>query len=408
MTLQNATKLLALAILIVVRGYAPAGAQISDGVVKIGVLNDMSGPYADLGGKGSVIAAEMAAEDFGGKVADKPIEIISGDHQNKPDIGAGIARRWIDTQQVDAIADVPTSSVALAVQEVIRQKKRPFLMSGAGSSDLTGKACSPYGFQWTYDTYALGHGTGGSIVRQGGNSWFFITANYAFGHALQRDTSDAVKAAAGKVLGSVKVPQNTHDFSSYLLQAKASKAKVIGLANAGGDTINSIRQASEFGIVAGGQKLAGLFVFITDVHSLGLKLAQGLTITSAWYWDRDDASRAFAGRFMARNPNGLPPTYTQAGVYSAVTHYLKAIKAAGTDDADKVSAEMRALKINDFMTKDGWIREDGRIMRDMYLEEVKSPEQSKYPFDYFKILATIPAEQAFRRLKDGGCPLVKR
>jgi branched-chain amino acid transport system substrate-binding protein len=408
MTLQNATKLLALAILIVVRGYAPAGAQISDGVVKIGVLNDMSGPYADLGGKGSVIAAEMAAEDFGGKVADKPIEIISGDHQNKPDIGAGIARRWIDTQQVDAIADVPTSSVALAVQEVIRQKKRPFLMSGAGSSDLTGKACSPYGFQWTYDTYALGHGTGGSIVRQGGNSWFFITANYAFGHALQRDTSDAVKAAAGKVLGSVKVPQNTHDFSSYLLQAKASKAKVIGLANAGGDTINSIRQASEFGIVAGGQKLAGLFVFITDVHSLGLKLAQGLTNTSAWYWDRDDASRAFAGRFMARNPNGLPPTYTQAGVYSAVTHYLKAIKAAGTDDADKVSAEMRALKINDFMTKDGWIREDGRIMRDMYLEEVKSPEQSKYPFDYFKILATIPAEQAFRRLKDGGCPLVKR
>ena len=408
MTVQKAAKLLALAVLIVVSGYAPASAQISDGVVKIGVLNDMSSLYADLGGKGSVIAAQMAAEDFGGKVWDKPIDIISGDHQNKPDIGAGIARRWIDTQQVDAIADVPTSSVALAVQEVTRQKKRIFLMSAAGSSDLTGKACSPYGFQWTYDTYALAHGTGGSIVKQGGNSWFFITANYAFGHALMRDTSDAVTAAGGKVLGSVNVPQNTHDFSSFLLQAKASKAKVIGLANAGGDTINSIKQASELGIVAGGQKLAGLFVFITDVHSLGLKVAQGLTITSAWYWDNDDASRAFANRFMARNPNGLPPTYTQAGVYSAVTHYLKAIKAAGTDDADKVSAEMRALKVNDFMTKDGWIREDGRIMRDMYLEEVKSPEQSKYPFDYFKLLATIPAEQAFRPLKDGGCPRLQK
>ena len=408
MTVQKGAKLLALAVLIVVSGYAPASAQISDGVVKIGVLNDMSSLYADLSGKGSVIAAQMAAEDFGGKVWDKPIDIISGDHQNKPDIGAGVARRWIDSQQVDAIADVPTSSVALAVQEVTRQKKRIFLMSAAGSSDLTGKACSPYGFQWTYDTYALAHGTGGSIVKQGGNSWFFITANYAFGHALMRDTSDAVTAAGGKVLGSVNVPQNTHDFSSFLLQAKASKAKVIGLANAGGDTINSIKQASELGIVAGGQKLAGLFVFITDVHSLGLKVAQGLTITSAWYWDNDDASRAFANRFMARNPNGLPPTYTQAGVYSAVTHYLKAIKAAGTDDADKVSAEMRALKVNDFMTKDGWIREDGRIMRDMYLEEVKSPEQSKYPFDYFKLLATIPAEQAFRPLKDGGCPRLQK
>ena len=285
---------------------------------------------------------------------------------------------------------VPTSSVALAIQEVTRQKRRLFLMSGAGSSDLTGKACSPYGFQWTYDTYALGHGTGGTIVKQGGNSWFFITANYAFGHALQRDTSDAVNAAGGRVLGSVKVPQNTHDFSSFLLQAKVSKAKVIGLANAGGDTVNSIRQASEFGIVAGGQKLAGLFVFITDVHSLGLKVAQGLTITSAWYWDRDDASRAFANRFIAKNPNGLPPTYTQAGVYSAVTHYLKAIKSAGTDDTDKLAAHMRALRVNDFMTKDGWIRQDGRIMRDMYLEEVKSPEELKYPFDYFKTSRNYP------------------
>jgi branched-chain amino acid transport system substrate-binding protein len=394
----------------VLAGVLAAGvahAQISDAVVKIGVLNDMSSLYADIGGKGSVLAAQMAVDDFGGKVLGQPIEVISGDHQNKPDIGAGIARQWIDTEHVDAIADVPTSSVALAVQEVTRDKKRLFLMSGPASSDLTGKACSPYGFQWTYDTYALAHGTGGAMVKQGGDTWFFITADYAFGHALERDTSEAVKAAGGKVLGSVQVPLNTQDFSSFLLQAQASKAKVIGLANAGGDTINSIKQAAEFGIVAGGQKLAGLLVFLTDVDSLGLKTAQGLTITSAWYWDKDDASRAFAKRFMAKNTNGRPPTYTQAGVYGEVSHYLKAIKAAGTDDPDKVSAQMRSMKINDFMTKDGWIREDGRIMRDMYLEQVKSPQESKYPYDYFNILATIPAEQAFRPLKDGGCPLVK-
>jgi branched-chain amino acid transport system substrate-binding protein len=384
-----------------------AHAQISDGVVKIGVLNDMSSLYADIGGKGSVLAAQMAVEDFGGKVLDQPIEVISGDHQNKPDIGAGLARKWIDTEHVDTIVDVPTSSVALAIQEVTREKKRVFLMSGPASSDLTGKACSPYGFQWTYDTYALAHGTGGAMVKQGGDSWFFITADYAFGHALERDTSEAVKAEGGKVLGSVSVPLNTQDFSSFLLQAQASKAKVIGLANAGGDTINSIKQAAEFGIVAGGQKLAGLLVFLTDVDSLGLKTAQGLTITSAWYWDKDDASRAFAKRFVARNPNGRPPTYTQAGVYGEVSFYLNAIKAAGTDDADRVSAKMRSMKINDFMTKDGWIREDGRIMRDMYLEEVKKPQESKYPYDYFKVLATIPAERAFRPLKDGCCPLVK-
>ncbi len=383
-----------------------AWAQVSDGVVKLGVLNDMSSLYADVSGKGGVVAAQMAAEDFGGKVLGAPIEIISGDHQNKPDIGAGLARQWIDTDHVDAIVDVPTSSVALAIQEVTREKKRLFLMSGPGSSDLTGKACSPYGIHWTYDTYALAHGTGSALVKQGGDSWFFITADYAFGHALERDTADAVKAAGGKVLGSVNAPLNTQDFSSFLLQAQASKAKVIGLANAGGDTINSIKQAGEFGIVAGGQKLAGLLVFLTDIHSLGLKTAQGLTITSAWYWDKDDASRAFAKRFMARNPNGLPPTYLQAGVYAEVAQYLKAIQAAGTDDADKVVAQLRKMKINDFMTKDGWLREDGRVMRDMYLEEVKSPAESKYPFDYFKILATIPAEQAFRPLKDGGCPLV--
>jgi branched-chain amino acid transport system substrate-binding protein len=383
-----------------------AWAQISDGVVKLGVLNDMSSLYADVSGRSGVLAAQMAVEDFGGKVLGAPIEVISGDHQNKPDVGAGIARQWIDADHVDAIVDVPTSSVALAVQDVTREKKRIFLMSGPASSDLTGKACSPYGIHWTYDTYALAHGTGGAIVKQGGTSWFFITADYAFGHALERDTAEAVKTAGGTVLGAVRAPLNTQDFSSYLLQAQASKAKVIGLANAGGDTINSIKQAGEFGIVAGGQKLAGLLVFLSDIHSLGLKVAQGLTITSAWYWDKDDPSRAFAKRFMARNPNGSPPTYIQAGIYTEVAFYLKAIQAAGTDDADKVVAQMRNMKINDFMTKNGWLREDGRVMRDMYLEEVKSPAESKYPFDYVKILATIPAKEAFRPLKEGGCPLV--
>jgi len=399
-------RMLGLTAAVCILGCGTAWAQVSDGVVKLGVLNDMSSLYADVSGKGGVVAAQMAAEDFGGKVLGAPIEIIGGDHQNKPDVGAGLARQWIDTDHVDAIVDVPTSSVALAIQEVTREKKRIFLMSGPASSDLTGKACSPYGIHWTYDTYALAHGTGGALVKQGGDSWFFITADYAFGHALERDTGDAVKAAGGKVLGAVNAPLNTQDFSSFLLQAQASKAKVIGLANAGGDTINSIKQASEFGIVAGGQKLAGLLVFLSDIHSLGLKIAQGLTITSAYYWDRDDATRAFAKRFMARNPTGLPPTYIQAGIYTEVTFYLKAIQAAGTDDADKVVAQMRKMKINDFMTKDGWLREDGRVMRDMYLEEVKSPAESKYPFDYLKILATIPPDQAFRPLKDGNCPLV--
>ena len=399
-------RLLGLTAVACILSCGTAWAQVSDGVVKLGVLNDMSSLYADVSGKGGVVAAQMAAEDFGGKVLGAPIEIIGGDHQNKPDVGAGLARQWIDTDHVDAIVDVPTSSVALAIQEVTREKKRIFLMSGPASSDLTGKACSPYGIHWTYDTYALAHGTGGALVKQGGDSWFFITADYAFGHALERDTGDAVKAAGGKVLGAVNAPLNTQDFSSFLLQAQASKAKVIGLANAGGDTINSIKQASEFGIVAGGQKLAGLLVFLSDIHSLGLKIAQGLTITSAWYWDKDDASRTFAKRFIPRNPTGLPPTYIQAGIYTEVTFYLKAIQAAGTDDADKVVAQMRKMKINDFMTKDGWLREDGRVMRDMYLAEVKSPAESKYPFDYLKILATIPPDQAFRPLKEGNCPLV--
>jgi branched-chain amino acid transport system substrate-binding protein len=386
-------------------GCGAAEAQISDGVVKLGVLNDMSSVYADVGGKGSVLAAQMAAADAG-TIAGARVEIVFADHLNKPDVGVSIARQWLEVDHVDAIVDVPTSSVALAVQDIVRAKKRILLISGGGSSDLTGKACSPYGFQWTYDTYALSHGTGSEMVKQGADSWFFITADYAFGHALERDTGDAVKAAGGKVLGAVRAPLNTNDFSSFLLQAQASKAKVVGLANAGHDTVNAIKQAAEFGLVSGGQKLAGLLVFLQDIHSLGLKTTQGLTITSAWYWDKDDASRAFARRFMEQS-GGMPPSYTQAGVYSAVSHYLKAIKAIATDDADKVSEQMRKTRINDFMTRDGSIREDGRIMRDMYLERVKSPEESRYPFDYFEILATIPASAAYRPLEDGGCPYVK-
>jgi len=385
-----------------------AQAQISGNVVKLGILNDMSGPYADIAGPKSVAAARMAVADFGGTVLGKKIEIISADHQNQPDVGTGIARRWIDQEGVDTIVDVPTSSVALAVQTVMKEKNRVFLMSGPASSDLTGKACSPVGVAWTYDTYALAHGTGGALVKQGGDTWFFITADYAFGHALERDTADAVIAAGGKVVGNVNAPFPSSDFSSFLLQAQASKAKVIGLANAGADTINSIKQAAEFGIVAGGQRLAGLLVFLTDVHSLGLQTAQGLVITTAYYWDMNDETRAFAKRFMKEpESKGVPPTFTVAGVYTEIMHYLKAIQAAGTDDATAVMAKMREMPINDFMVKNGTLRIDGRVMREMYLAQVKSPAESKYPFDYYKILQTIPRDQAYRPLKDGGCYLVK-
>jgi branched-chain amino acid transport system substrate-binding protein len=397
-----------------VLGLAAAGclaagasqAQFANDTVKIGVLSDMSSLYADIGGPGSVAAAKMAVQDFGGKVAGKPIEVISADHLNKPDVGSGIARQWIDQDHVAAIVDVPTSSVALAVQDVTREKGRIFLMSGPASSDLTGKACSPTGVAWTYDTYALAHGTGGALVKQGGDSWFFITADYAFGHALERDTSEVVTQAGGKVLGAVRAPLNSPDFSSFLLQAQASKAKIVGLANAGGDTINSIKQAAEFGIVEGGQRLAGLLVFISDIHSLGLQTAQGLVLTSAFYWDQNDETRAWAKRFMAETKK--VPTMTQAGVYGEVTHYLKAIEAAKTDDAKTVMAKMRELPINDFMTKNGKLREDGRVMRDMYLFQVKAPSESKYPFDYYKQLAVIPAEQAFRPLSETECPFLKK
>jgi branched-chain amino acid transport system substrate-binding protein len=385
---------------------ADARAQISGDVVKIGVLSDMSSLYSDIGGPGSVVAAQMAVKDFGGTVAGKPIEVVSADHLNKPDVGSNIARQWIDQDGVDVIVDTPTSSVALAVQAVTKEKGKVFLISGAASSDLTGKACSPTGVHWTYDTYALAHGTGGALVKQGGDTWFFLTADYAFGHALERDTADVVTKAGGKVLGDVKAPLNTQDFSSFLLQAQASKAKIIGLANAGGDTINSIKQGAEFGIVEGGQKFAGLLVFISDVNSLGLKTAQGLVLTSAFYWDQNDETRAWSKRFIEETKK--PPTMVQAGVYGAVMHYLKAIDAAKTDDGLKVVAKMREMPINDFMTKNGKLREDGRVMRDMYLFEVKKPAESKGQFDYYKQLAVIPADQAYRPLSESECPLVKK
>jgi branched-chain amino acid transport system substrate-binding protein len=384
-----------------------AHAQVSGGVVKIGVMNDMSGLYADIGGPGSVTAAKMAVEDYLKSSKSKlKVEIVSADHQNKPDVGSQIARQWYDSDGVDAIVDVPTSSVALAVSEVTKQKGKAFLDTGAASSDLTGKSCSPNTVHWLYDTWMLAHGTGSAIVKTGGKSWFFITADYAFGHALERDTAEVVKANGGKVLGAVRHPLATQDFSSFLLQAQASKAQVIGLANAGGDTINSIKQAAEFGIVQGGQSLAGLLVFLSDVHGLGLQKAQGLIFTETWYWDLNDASRAWTKRFVAQN-GGKYPTMDHAGVYAVVLHYLKAVDAAKTDDGTKAVAEMKKLPTDDPLFGKGKVRQDGRKIHPAYLFEVKKPSESKYPYDYYKLRATIPAEQAFRPEKDGGCPLVK-
>ncbi len=384
-----------------------ARADFSDGVIRIGVLNDRSGLYADLSGEGSVIAARMALEDFGGSVNGIPVEIVSADHQNKADIGSGIARQWVDVDKVDVIVDVPTSSVALAVNEVVRETNRVFLVSGAASSDLTGKACSPNTVHWTYDTWALANGTGKAIVQTGGDSWFFITADYAFGHALERDTAAVVEANGGQVLGAVRHPLNSADFSSYLLQAQSSGAKIVGLANAGGDTINSIKQASEFGIVAGGQNLAGLLVFITDVHALGLPIAQGLIMTESFYWDLNDQTRAFAERFAPLD-NGIHPTMIHAGVYAAVTHYLKALAALGSDaDGAAVVAKMKELPTDDPLFGKGTIRADGRKVHDTYLFEVKKPEESQTSWDYYKLRATIPAAEAFRPIDQSECPLVK-
>ena len=388
---------------------ASAQAQISGNVVKIGVMNDMSGLYADIGGPGSVVAAKMAVEDYlKATKSSLKVEVVSADHQNKPDVGSSIARKWYETDGVDMIADVPTSSVALAVNQVTKDMGKAFVNTGAASSDLTGKDCSPNTVHWLYDTWMLAHGTGSAVVKSGGDSWFFLTADYAFGHALERDTAEVVKAAGGKVLGDVKVPLNTQDFSSFLLQAQSSKAKIIGLANAGADTINSIKQAAEFGIVKGGQKMAGLLVFISDIHGLGLQTAQGLQMTETFYWDLNDSTRAWSKRFAALH-GGKMPTMVQAGVYSGLLHYLKAVDALQNDsDGAKVVAKMKELPTDDPLFGKGTIRADGRKIHPAYLFEVKKPGESKAPWDYYKLLQTIPAEQAFRPLDQGNCPLVAK
>ena len=384
-----------------------AAAQVSGEMVKIGVLNDRSGLYSDLSGQGSVVAAQMAVEDFGAAAKGIKVEILSADHQNKPDVGSNVARQWLDVDQVDVIVDVPNSGVALAVNDIVREKGKAYLNSGAGTSDLTGKACSPNTVHWAYDTWALANGTGRAIVQTGGDTWFFIVADYAFGQALERDTSAVVKAGGGKVLGSVRHPLNTADFSSYLLQAQSSGAKIIGLANAGADATNAIKQAAEFGIVEGGQNLAGLLVFITDVHGIGLKAAQGLILTEAFYWDLNDATRAWSKRWAERN-GGRMPSMVQAGVYASVLHYLKAVEAIKSDDGTKVVAEMKKLPTDDPLFGKGMIRQDGRTIHDMYLFQVKKPAESKGPWDYYNLRATIPAAEAFRPLDQGGCSLVSK
>jgi branched-chain amino acid transport system substrate-binding protein len=374
--------------------------------VKIGVMSDMSGLYSDLGGPGSVVAAKMAVDDFNPAAHGLKVEIVSADMQNKPDVGANIARQWFDVDHVDVIVDVPNSGVALAVNEVAREKNKPFLVSGAASSDLTGAKCSPDTIHWTYDTWMLANGTGKALVKTGGDTWFFITADYAFGHALERDTTAVVVANGGKVLGSVNVPLATPDFSSFLLQAQQSKAKVIGLANAGGDTINSIKQGAEFGITAAGQQFAGLLVFVSDVNALGLKVAQGLVLTETWYWDMNDANRAWTKRWQAERA-GKFPTMIHAGVYSAITHYLKAVaELKSTADGKAVVAKMEEMPTDDPLFGKGTIRADGRKIHPAYLFQVKKPEESKYPGDYYTLRSTIPADEAFRPLKDDNCPLV--
>jgi branched-chain amino acid transport system substrate-binding protein len=386
---------------------AVASAQAQDDVVvKIGVLSDMSSLYSDIGGAGSVAAAKLAVEDFNPAAHGMKVEVISADHQNKPDVGASIARQWYDVDHVDVIVDVPTSSVGLAVNEVTREKNKVFLVSGAASSDLTGPKCSPNTIHWTYDTWMLANGTGKALVKTGGDTWFFITADYAFGQALERDTSAVVVANGGKVLGSVRHPLNNSDFSSFLLQAQTSKAKIIGLANAGGDTVNAIKQGSEFGITAGGQHFAGLLVFVNDVQALGLKTAQGLVLTETWYWDMTEANRAFTKRWQVARP-GKFPSMVPAGVYSSVIHYLKAVAALKSgSDGRAVVAKMKEMPTEDPLFGKGSIRADGRKIHDAFLFEVKKPEESKYPGDDYKLRATIPAAEAFRPLKDGNCPLV--
>ena len=379
---------------------APASAQS----VKIGVLNDQSGVYAEDGGKYSVEAAKIAIEDFGGEVLGQKIELVTADHQNKPDLATSIARRWYDSDGVDMITELTTSSVALAVQELSKEKKKIDIVVSAATSALTGSACSPYGFHWAFDTHALAVGTGGALVKTGGDTWFFLTADYAFGYALEKDTGDIVAANGGKVLGSVHVPLNSSDFSSFLLQAQSSKAKIVALANAGRDTTNSIKQAAEFGTVKQGQKLAGLLMTLTEVHSLGLDAAQGLVLTEGFYWDHDDQSRAFSERFFKRT--GRMPSMIHAGTYSATLSYLKAVKSAGTKDAEAVAKKLKELPVDDAFAK-GKVQENGSMVHDMYLFEVKKPSESKRPWDYYKQLAVVPGDQAFLSAKESGCPLTK-
>jgi len=374
--------------------------------LKIGVLADFASVYADIGGQGNVEAAKIAIEEFGGKMFDKPIELVTADALNKADVAATISRKWYEAENVDMIIDMPTSATALAGMEMSKQFEKIMIVTDAASSDITGKSCSPYTAHWTYDTYGNAHTVGSAIVKQGGDSWYFITADYLFGHSIERDTGDVVRAAGGKVVGSAKHPLNTADFSSFLLQAQSSKAKIIGMANGGGDTINTIKQASEFGIVAGGQKLAGIVMFISDIHSLGLKMAQGLIITEAYYWDLNDRTRAFGKKFFDKMKR--MPTMNQAATYSATLHYLKSVQAAGTRATKPVLAKMREMPVRDAFTDNGILREDGRMVHSMFLLEVKKPEESKAPWDYYKVLAEVPGDQVFRPMKDGNCPYVKK
>lgn len=398
------------------RGIAAAGmlalaasaaqAEISDGRIKLGVLTDKGGAYSDAAGEGSVEAVRIAVEEMGGSVAGVPVEVISADHQNKPDVGSAIASRWFDTEQVDAIVDVPTSSVALAVQQIARQKNRALLVSGAGSEELTGKTCSPTSVQWTYDTYALAHGMGKFGVETLGDTWFFLTVDYSFGAALEKSLTDVLAQNGAKVIGSARHPLGTTDFSSYILQAQSSGARVIALANASGDTVNAIKQAQEFGVTQGGQHLASMVMFPGDVKSLGLEAAQGLALIDGWNPERDDESRAFAQKFLART--GKMPSMVHAGSYSAVRHYLRAIAEIGSDDATQVVQQMRKMPVNDAFARNGVVRPDGRMVHDMYLMRVKTPAESTGPWDLYSVLATIPGEQVFRPLDAGGCPLANQ
>ncbi|WP_315771152.1 MULTISPECIES: ABC transporter substrate-binding protein [unclassified Bradyrhizobium] len=383
----------------------PACAQ-AQAPLKIGVLSDFSSVYSDIGGQGNLEATKLAVEEFGGSMFGKPIEVISADPQNKADIAAAIVRKWYENEAVDMVIDMPTSATALAGMEMSKQFEKLMIVTDAASSDITGKSCSPYTVHWTYDTYGNAHTVGSAIVKNGGNTWFFITADYLFGHSIERDTGDVVRAAGGTVVGSARHPLNNQDFSSFLLQAQASKAKIIGMANGGGDTINTIKQAAEFGIVAGGQNLAGIVMFISDIHSLGLKLAQGLIITEAYYWDLNDRTRAFGKKFFERMKR--MPTMNQAATYSATLHYLNAVKAAGSRDTKPVLAKMRETPVRDAFTDNGVVREDGRMVHSMFLFEVKKPEESKGPWDYYKVLAEVPGDQVFRPMKDGNCPYVKQ